>query len=460
MARALALAGWFFLSAVAAAQPAEELDAGALRLSVHVSRTAQLFHIVDQISEWDVFTHRQYLRYFRELSDEDRRQLKRHAELRRRKGWGGGLEQTLYSPLDLNSALEKGVRAGHLTAEEAAVEREVLSHFSTRVDPFIQGERGHLDAFRAELFRRRAELERVSAVLSKLTRTKELPVPVFLIANPSEGEIGGGANGGILVLEVARGRDSLPTIAHELTHLFLAAHRPLLQRAAEAAPGLDAQTLNEGIAYSLTSVLFPSDGARLVWQVAGDFGARKDLSDPYVRFNRFALAIQPRLKAAVDDGSTLEGVLPKLVEVWPIVVALSQSAPPLVVPEAQQPVPGQPPRSFAAGPGWKALAARLSGDLTSCNHGKQCYDQLLSKARAGEMLILTFSLDRPDERPVEGYEDLLPMPWPEIAAALEAGKKVEKTGRARGVRTVLFAAPTKRDLEQLIQQTKLIDQGP
>ena len=38
--------------------------AGPLTLDVHISRTATLFHVVDQISEWSPYCHRQYLAAF------------------------------------------------------------------------------------------------------------------------------------------------------------------------------------------------------------------------------------------------------------------------------------------------------------------------------------------------------------------------------------------------------------
>jgi type IV pilus biogenesis protein CpaD/CtpE len=40
------------------------LDTGPLKLDVYISETAQLFHVVDQISQWSEFSHRQYVRYF------------------------------------------------------------------------------------------------------------------------------------------------------------------------------------------------------------------------------------------------------------------------------------------------------------------------------------------------------------------------------------------------------------
>jgi hypothetical protein len=50
-----------FFSAIGFAMP-KSLDLGGLVLSVSDAPTAQIFHIVDQLSQWDVYTHKQYVR--------------------------------------------------------------------------------------------------------------------------------------------------------------------------------------------------------------------------------------------------------------------------------------------------------------------------------------------------------------------------------------------------------------
>ncbi len=78
-----------------------QLVAGPLTLEIHVSRTAHLFHVVDQIAAWSEFCHRQYVDWFerqeRGLSAEDRELLRQHTAIRKQRGWGGGLEQTFYT---------------------------------------------------------------------------------------------------------------------------------------------------------------------------------------------------------------------------------------------------------------------------------------------------------------------------------------------------------------------------
>ena len=54
---------------------------------------------------------------------------------------------------------------------------------------------------------------------------ERLSVPVFLLANPDDHNMGGGYNGGRLTLEVPRKSDALPTFFHELMHAFVGEQR-------------------------------------------------------------------------------------------------------------------------------------------------------------------------------------------------------------------------------------------
>lgn len=105
------------VSALAAADSApttEAVRAGPLTLEIHVSRTAHLFHVVDQISNWSPYCHDQYLAAFGLLSDEDQRLLARYRDVRKRHGWGGGLEQAFYTDDDVETAISKAREKGVL----------------------------------------------------------------------------------------------------------------------------------------------------------------------------------------------------------------------------------------------------------------------------------------------------------------------------------------------------------
>ncbi len=106
----------FAATAAAQGRPSTHLEAGPLKLDIYVSDTAQLFHVVDQISQWSEFSHKQYVRYFEKLdgglSETDREVLAEHAAIRKAYGWGRGPEQVFYTQLDLEEALRLGVERG------------------------------------------------------------------------------------------------------------------------------------------------------------------------------------------------------------------------------------------------------------------------------------------------------------------------------------------------------------
>lgn len=117
-------------------KPDERIACGPLVLEVYVSRTAHLFHVVDQLSAWDNSCHGQY-RVQMSLSAEDEGALSSYARVREKRRWGQGLEQTFYVPLDLDGAIRAGVRAGQLTDGEAKAIRPVLERFASRVEDLL-----------------------------------------------------------------------------------------------------------------------------------------------------------------------------------------------------------------------------------------------------------------------------------------------------------------------------------
>lgn len=57
----------------------------------------------------------------------------------------------------------------------------------------------------------------------------------------------------------------------------------------------------------------------------------------------------------------------------------------------------------------------------------------------------------------EQYQDMLPKPWSEIQGRVNSGKTVELKGEARGLDTIVLAAPTLDQLEELIKSTKFLE---
>jgi len=114
---------------------------------------------------------------------------------------------------------------------------------------------------------------------------------------------------------------------------------------------------------------------------------------------------------------------------------------------------------FSAGPAWKELekvAASRGRDLHSFNHTAAHYQKILSDSQPGSTVVLLFALDHSDKNIPEEYQDLLPVPWAQIEAALKKGETVERAGKARKREIVLLAAPTVSQLEKLIDKTRLL----
>ncbi|HET9359578.1 MAG TPA: hypothetical protein VFO58_07510 [Vicinamibacterales bacterium] len=314
----------FLVAALSAAPVANaqsvDVDLGGMVLSVSSASSAQVFHIVDQLSEWDQYAHKAYGRWAAKtlnFNDQDRRLLQQHAELRRARGWGKGFEQAFLVTDSIDAAATNAIAAGLLTSAEATTERNILNHFSPKVAALIEQQRDRIDAFRNQLVSDRATLTPLVQKLARFAEaTSPIRVSVFLVANPEENSGGGGANGGRLVVEVP-GPDSMGFLLHEALHVFLAPHAEAI-RAAAASAGLSFQALNEGIAYALAPGL-TDDNAQvdhLAETLARHLIRGTPASDAYVQSSMIASVVRPLLRASLDRGETLSGFLPKAASRW------------------------------------------------------------------------------------------------------------------------------------------------
>jgi len=411
-------------------------------MDVRIARTAHLFHVVDQLSAWDQFCHSQYARHFGALSEQDRALLAKHAELRKRRGWGGGLEQALYTDAPLDVALRA------LPADEAAVEREVLGHFAARVDALLERERATLEAFQARLAAESGRIAEFARRCARFFGSPRVDVPVFLIADPDDHDCGGGYNGGRLTLEVPRKDDVFPIFLHEIFHAFIETRRPLLERSK-----VDYQTLNEGLAYALSpGLIHAGSGDPLAADVAADAAAGKTLADAFARFHRYGLALRPLLKEALDDPrQTLETFLPRAADVWRALAEVEAA-------RGSTYRLGSLRSLFIFGE-----EGALYGRFTKAQdrhvfqrgHSAGEYDEMFDRhTKSGDTVALLLTLDGP--RVPAKYADLLPKPWAEIEAALKKGETVEAVHPARDLRVVVLAAPTKAALNRLEEETQLV----
>jgi len=131
-------------------------------------------------------------------------------------------------------------------------------------------------------------------------------------------------------------------------------------------------------------------------------------------------------------------------------------------PEAKEHMGLRRPTWFGVGPRSaynelvKAAKSRGGIDVYGYSHSAEHYRTILSKSQPGSTIVLLFSLDLRDKDVPREYQDLLPMPWAEIEAALKEGKTVQRAGKARKREIVLLAAPTESQLNKLIHSTRLL----
>jgi len=297
-----------------------ELQFGRFTITVSESWTAQTFHIVDQLAQWDEFSHTQYARWARTnltLDTEDRQLLQKHAKMRRKRGWGNGFEQAFLVEGSIEAAAANAIDQKLLTADEAKSERDILLHFAPKLARLRDQHQKDIDAFQMELMRERRRLSPWFDKFIRFTQTKTaVKAQVYLVVNPEERSGGGEANGGRIVVEVPA-PNPLTALFHESLHVLMAPHLDEIKATAEAA-GMSWQNLNEGIVYALAPGLTdnPSEADWLSEQLARYLERGTPASDNLVQSYMIASIIRPALRSSIHAGETFAVFLPKAVATW------------------------------------------------------------------------------------------------------------------------------------------------
>lgn len=297
-----------------------QLEFGLFVISVSDSWTAQVFHMVDQLSQWNEYSHKAYGRWAKanlSLDDEDRRLLQKHAEMRRAGRSGKGFEQAFLVDDPIEAAATRAVDQKLLSADEAASEQIILLHFAPKLAALRDQHQQQIEAFKEQLVAERQRLAPWFAKLVSFTQTKTVvKAPVFLVANSEESSGGGEANGDRIVIEVPA-PDPMGTLLHESLHVLLHPRVNEIKAAADSS-AIRFQNLNEGIVYAMAPGLTdnPAESDRLSAQLARYLERGTPASDNYVQSYMIASVIRPVLRASIDAGETFPQFLPKAVAKW------------------------------------------------------------------------------------------------------------------------------------------------
>ncbi|MGO9708979.1 MAG: hypothetical protein ACLQBL_08960 [Polyangiaceae bacterium] len=300
--------------------PPHDLAAPPIALTLIDSPTAQVFHIVDELSGWYPEAHAQYAEWAKKempLDDAERAMLKKHAKLRAMRRRGGS-DEAFNVPLPIAEAAHAAVEKKLLTAADAADEQALLEHFESRLHPLLESQAKAISELEAKIA---AELPRAAPLLARLGRfcevTETLPIRAVLVANPLQARGSGRARRTTIAIEVPSGDDTLPTFFHYLSHAILLQRRGTIALGAgKCEEAIDDETIEDALAYAVAPGLIHPLGRDLLRELV-DTDHTLSLRNPRVRAERLGLALRTDLSAALEGGhETVKSFLPKVCDAW------------------------------------------------------------------------------------------------------------------------------------------------
>ncbi|MBN2566803.1 hypothetical protein JXB02_01800 [Candidatus Woesearchaeota archaeon] len=206
-----------------------------MELVFHVQEPANVFSIIDDLSDWDMHTVRSIKRLYEAqfgASEEDSAFLAHYQALRKRSGWSS-LDSAFIPARTIGEALEKA--KGLLFPIEHQILEKVIGRFRDDAAMLYYGHRSRLELRKASLERevKSHDLPGLIERLAKFYETRSYPTRfhVHLLVNTCDGSGGGGANVGTqedtTLLPHCPGKDvaayidsDLAVSAHEIGHLI------------------------------------------------------------------------------------------------------------------------------------------------------------------------------------------------------------------------------------------------
>jgi beta-lactamase regulating signal transducer with metallopeptidase domain len=177
--------------------------------------------------------------------------------------------------------------------------------------------------------------------------------------------------------------------------------------------------------------------------------------------NEIVVVLDPANKITESNEMNNEASVKVVVKDGKIAAVEKQVSPSSATAPAEKKVVG-------IGPGWQKLQ-RVIGDNYKgsiggySNDEQKCgeyFEKVLSWARPGDIFVMMFAFDEENfghsQMVPKEYQDLLPKPWKEIKEQVNRGEVLELKGKARGLDTIVLAAPTLDQLDELIKSTELL----
>lgn len=300
----------------------EHVALGEVTVVIMTSRTASLFHVIDQLSRWSPFSHPQY-QSWRPPAEVADPLLARHVKLREKRSWGQGLEAALYvDDPDYAHALEVAVARGLLTQSEAAEEKAVFDGLAPLLEPHLAHHAFRANELVVALRRESKRFERLFTAWQKLLGSSSpASVEFTFVPSPGQGAGGGGANGGAVVVELPEDgaiEPTLTTVAHETIHVFLKPKKEALaDTAARCGQNLDATTVGEAFAYATAPGLFAWGAGKTPLETRAE---EAPLGTPYRGFYEAAIGLRPELQKSLygtgGDRADFTALLATVCEVY------------------------------------------------------------------------------------------------------------------------------------------------
>jgi hypothetical protein len=257
-------------------------------------------------------------------------------------------------------------------------------------------------------------------------------------------------DGGRLRWELSTEKISFSVLVHELTHAFFMQRDDVMRPLAAETPGLSMTVLGEGFAYAMGPGMYhDSDGDPLGRNISGDRRRGQGWNDDgNPRERLFGFALRPSFEEAMRRGEQIEDYLPRAKAVFQALHGIHNEWP--------------GPTLWIAGPISKEVRARLSEtpfrwSIADFGHHEDGYSKFLRNARPGDLLVIGVAGDLADQDIPNRWTHLAPLDPAEIAGRIGRGRKIETEGVEQGMRVVLLAAPSHRELMKLAATTKLLE---